>query len=119
MTTVHRLPFPIETKEAQKFWASSHLCNRMKAIISFSETPEQAMALMRCLEGWSYHLRKRALTKFGVHVNNPSMLNTIFSELSTPWYEELSGSPDTLSAYDVDLTWMETVKPKRRRKKKV
>lgn len=82
------LNFPIETKDAQKFWASPHILNQLKAVIAFSLNEKNANDnLMRY--GYKYLFRKRALKAYGKYVNKPSMAGIPFSEMKTSWWEEI------------------------------
>lgn len=85
---MHKLPFPVETKEAIAFWASDHLCNRVKAIISFSRNKEEALRLLRIyLPRKTHHFRERAWEAWRLWVEMPEMDKIPFSEMETPWWE--------------------------------
>lgn len=91
----NRLPFPIVTPEAQKFWSSRHICNRAKAIIAFSTDREQAMRMMRRYlpPGKSYHFRERAWNAWQYYVEMPDMEKVPFTPLSMPWWECIPPTP--------------------------
>lgn len=82
------LNFPIETPEAQKFWASSHISNKAKAIIAFSLDEDNAADNL-ARYGYRYHWRKRALAGWKQYVNNPSMAGVPFSEMGVNWWQEI------------------------------
>lgn len=81
-----KLNYPIETEEAKAMWASSHKCNRMKAIIAFSLTLENANDNLR-RAGYTLQWRKKAIRAFAKYVNNPFMKGIPFTETTTPWWE--------------------------------
>lgn len=83
---LNTLNYPIETEEAQTFWASKHKCNKMKSIIAFSLSYENANDNLRRY-GYKLGWRKRALLAFGKYVNKPDMRDIPFSPLSTPWWD--------------------------------
>jgi len=85
LSKLNNLNYPIETKEAQKFWASRHKCNKMKSIIAFSLNLDNANDNLRRY-GYSRAWRKRALVNFGRYINNPKMVGVNFSELADPWW---------------------------------
>lgn len=89
---MHKMPFPIETKEAYKFWASRHVCNRIKAIISFSLNKEDAMHNMRRY-GFPYHFRARAWNAWGLWVAKPQMDKMAFTPLGVQWWECIPREP--------------------------
>lgn len=82
---MHKMAYPIETPEAYKFWASRHKCNRVKAIISFSENLRDANDNLR-RHGFQRHLRRRALLAYGAYVAMPEMTAIPFSPMSIPWW---------------------------------
>ncbi|MGL5014613.1 MAG: hypothetical protein ACRC6V_10040 [Bacteroidales bacterium] len=94
-TDLKRLPFPVVTPEAKKFWASKHTCNRAKACIAFSKTREQAHRLMkRWLPSFCYHKRERAWNAWQNHKNMPTMEMVPFTPMSIPWWECLPRTPE-------------------------
>lgn len=106
---MHKMAFPIETEEALKFWGSRHLCNRVKAIISFSLNEEDAMHNMRRL-GFQYHIRKRAWNAWQNYVAQPNMDKIEFTPLSIPWWECLPSNPvppahGTWVKWDDSIQW--------------
>lgn len=91
---MHKLAYPIETEQAYKFWASKHVCNRVKAIISFSPNKEDALHNLRRSGFTSYHFRKRAVDTWGLWVGRPEMDTIPFTPLGIEWWECLSGEPE-------------------------
>lgn len=89
-----RLPFPIETDAAKKFWASRHICNRAKAIVAFSRNRDEALRLMRrYLPGrHTYHFRERAWNAWKNFSNDPSMAAMPFTPLGVEWWDCLPKS---------------------------
>lgn len=85
-TLMHKMPFPIQTEAALKFWASRHKCNRMKAIIAFSTDLVDANNNLRRF-GYKRFWRLRALNNFGMYVNQPSMANIPLSAMEVPWWK--------------------------------
>lgn len=83
---MHKYHYPIETEEAKRFWASRHKCNRMKAIIAFSEDLPDANFNLRRM-GFQAHLRFRAINAYKNYVARPSMLGIPFTPATIPWYE--------------------------------
>lgn len=81
-----RLNYPIKTPEAEAMWGSRHKCNRMKSIIAFSLTLENANDNLRRY-GYTLQWRKKAIRAFGKYVNQPTMKGIPFSPISTPWWE--------------------------------
>ncbi|WP_192545490.1 hypothetical protein [Enterovibrio baiacu] len=79
------LKTPITTPEAERFWASRHKCNKMKAVIANSETLDGANSALR-RRGYTRAWRKKALSAFGKYINKPTMAGIPFSELSQPWW---------------------------------
>lgn len=73
------LNFPIKTKEAQRFWASSKKENKLKAIIAFSLDLDNANHNLRRY-GYKNIYRKLKLKEYGQYVNNPSMVGIPFTE---------------------------------------
>lgn len=76
---MHILNFLIETKEAQKFWASINKENKLKAIIAFSLNLDNANHNLRRF-GYKNIYRKIKLKEYGEYVNNPSMVGIPFTE---------------------------------------
>lgn len=80
------LNFPIETPEAQKFWASPHISNQAKSIIAFSLNEKNAQDNLRRY-GYKLKWRQLAWKEWGKYVNNPSMSGVPFS--TQPWWKEM------------------------------
>ena len=80
-----KLNYPIETEEAQKFWASRHALNHIKAIIAFSTDLDNANDNLRRF-GYAYHYRKRYLKLYAKYVKDPSMKKIPYSNLDDLWY---------------------------------
>lgn len=96
--SMHKYTYPIETEEAKKFFASRHICNRVKAIIAFSKTPEDALRNLRNnlpkeFNHNNHHFRRRAVHAFQHYVNQPDMTNVPFSPISIPWWECIPKEP--------------------------
>lgn len=89
---IHKMAFPIETPEAYRFWGSRHMCNRVKAIISFSQDYEDAMHNMRRFK-FPYYIRRRAWHAWQNFVAQPDMTNIPFTPLSIPWWECMPKDP--------------------------
>lgn len=83
-----KLNYPIETVEARAFWSSNQKLNRIKAIIAFSLTLENANDNLRRY-GYAKQFRNRALHNFGQYVNNPSMAGIPFNKLEDKWWIEM------------------------------
>ncbi|MGL5583487.1 MAG: hypothetical protein ACRDCE_21370 [Cetobacterium sp.] len=122
---MHRMAYPIKTPEAYAFWASHHKCNRIKAIIAFSTSVDDAMHNMRRF-GIQSHLRLRALKAFSGFVASPDMDNIPFSEMETPWWECIPHEPvppvkghwavwDDDTSWDDDTDWTEWIEDNTRR----
>lgn len=90
--SMHKMAFPIETEEAYKFWASRHICNRVKAIISFSLNQEDAMHNLRRF-GFPYHIRKRAWNAWQNFVALPAMNKIEFTPLGINWWDCMPATP--------------------------
>lgn len=73
------LNFPIETEEAQKFWASKHIENNIKSIIAFSLNLDNANDNLKRY-GYRRAYRQRKLEEYGKYVNNPSMSGIPFTK---------------------------------------
>lgn len=82
------LNYPIETEDAQKFWASSHILNKLKAIIAFSLNEKNAADNLQRY-GYKLFFRKRALKAYGKYVNKPSMAGIPFTKGVVKWWEEI------------------------------
>lgn len=90
-----RLPFPVTTSEAFKFWSSKHVCNRAKACVAFSNNRDQAHRLMRrWLPLFNYHKRERAWLAWQNYVNMPDMERVPFTPLDIPWWDCLPRIPE-------------------------
>lgn len=76
---MYTLNYPIETEEAQRFWASINKDNKIKAIIAFSLNLDNANHNLRRY-GYKNIYRKIKLKEFGEYVNNPSMVGIPFTE---------------------------------------
>ena len=90
---MHKYAYPIETAEAKKFWASRHVCNRIKAIIAFSKNLTDANSNLR-RSGFQRHLRKRALNAWQHYVNMPNMDLVPFTPLGVDWWDCLPMTPE-------------------------
>ena len=91
--SMHKYAYPIETEEAKKFWASRHVCNRIKAIIAFSKNLTDANSNLR-RSGFQRHLRKRALNAWQHYVNMPNMDLVPFTPLGVDWWDCLPMTPE-------------------------
>lgn len=80
-----KLNFPIETEEAENFWASRHRLNRIKAIIAFSLNVDNANDNLRRF-GYHYDYRQKYLKLYAQYVNSPAMTNVPFSTTEEAWY---------------------------------
>ncbi|MGL4520256.1 MAG: hypothetical protein ACRCUJ_11410 [Phocaeicola sp.] len=89
---MHKYDFPIVTTEAYKFWASRHICNRMKAIVSFSKNIESAKQNLR-RQGYPYHFRARALHAYQNFVGHPEMDKIEFTPLGMHWWDCMPKTP--------------------------
>lgn len=89
-----KLNYPIETPEALEFWASNHKCNRIKAIIAFSLNLDNANDNLRRFN-FARQFRVRALNNFCMYVNQPDMQGIPFSDMKTPWWEEMPYREDS------------------------
>lgn len=89
---MHRLAYPIITPEAYKFWGSRHLCNRVKAIIAFSKTLEDANSNLR-RNGFQTHFRKRAINAWQHYVDMPDMDKVPFTPLGIDWWDCMPHEP--------------------------
>lgn len=85
---LYKLNYPIETAEAKAFWTSNQKLNRIKAIIAFSLTLDNANDNLRRY-GYAKQFRNRALRNFGQYVNNPSMAGIPLSKLEDKWWIEM------------------------------
>ena len=95
---MHKYSFPIETPEAYKFWASRHICNRVKAIIAFSRTEKDALRNLRNglpkeFNHNNYHFRRRAVTAWQHYINQPDMVNVPFTPLGVDWWDCIPNVP--------------------------
>ncbi|HDG7833282.1 TPA: hypothetical protein PCJ90_001350 [Klebsiella quasipneumoniae] len=79
------LNFPVETEEAQRFWASKHRLNRVKAIIAFSTDLDNANDNLR-RHGYKSIYRHKMLNFYKCYVNQPKMNSIPFSGLDEYWY---------------------------------
>lgn len=82
------LNYPIETEEAQKFWASPHTLNQLKAIIAFSLNEKNANDNLRRY-GYKLQFRKRALKAYSQYINSPSMSSIPFTSGVVNWWDEI------------------------------
>ncbi|MGL5012918.1 MAG: hypothetical protein ACRC6V_01340 [Bacteroidales bacterium] len=89
---MHKNHFPIETEEAYKFWASRHICNRMKAIIAFSTDLDDAKNNLRRF-GYAYHFRARALHAYQNYIAKPEMETIPFTPLGVDWWDCMPRDP--------------------------
>lgn len=85
MAKIHYFNYPVETPEAERFWASEHKCNIAKAYIAFSKDQEDFNNQMR-RAGYSYQWRKRCWANLGPYVNDPSMVGIPFSEFEDRYW---------------------------------
>lgn len=97
--SVHKYRFPIETEEAKKFWASRHICNRVKAIIAFSLDMNDAMLNLRRhlpkdFSHNNFHFRKRAVNAWQHYVNMPDMEKVPFTPLGVDWWDCIPKDPE-------------------------
>lgn len=83
---------PIQGEVALKFWSSSNICNRVRAICAYSVDYEDANRNLTRY-GYSNSFRKRVLGKAGIVFNNPTMENLPFNEGNTPLDECLDKGP--------------------------
>lgn len=85
------LNYPIETEQAQKFWASKSKVNKCLAIIAFSYDEHNALMNLRRVGGYPYIFRKyHAWNNLGCYVNNPHMANIPFHNIDEmPWWEAM------------------------------
>lgn len=90
--SMHKMAFPIETEIAYKFWASRHLCNRVKAIIAFSRDVEDANLNLRRF-GYPYHFRARAVNAWQNFVNMPDMDKVPFTPMGVHWWDCMPHTP--------------------------
>ena len=95
---MHKYAFPITTKEAYKFWASRHICNRVKAIISFSRTEDDALRNLRNnlpkeFNHNNHHFRRRAVNAYKHYINQPEMTRIEFTPLGVNWWECIPNTP--------------------------
>ena len=95
---MHKYSYPIETEEAKKFFASRHICNRVKAIVAFSRNPEDALRNLRNnlpkkFNHNNNHFRRRAVLAFQNYINQPDMKNIPFSPLEIPWWDCIPREP--------------------------
>lgn len=84
--TMFKLNYPVETKEARKFWASKHVCNRVKAIIAFSRDLSNANDNLR-RAGYANGFRKRAVNAWKHYVNMPAMDVVPFTPMGVDWWD--------------------------------
>lgn len=82
------LNFPIETEAAQKFWASTHILNQVKAIVAFSLNERNAFDNLQRY-GYKLQFRKRVMKAYGKYVNNPSMSGVPFTSGVVNWWSEI------------------------------
>lgn len=82
------LNYPIETAEAEKSWASKHVCNNLKSIIAFSLNLHNANDNLRRY-GYKRGFREKALYHYGKYVNQPAMTSVPFTGMDTPYYKEI------------------------------
>lgn len=93
MPELFKLNYPIETTEAKKFWASRHLCNRVKAIVAFSLNLDNANDNLR-RAGYPRGFRKRAVNAWQHYVNMPDMQKVPFTPLGVPWWDCIPNTPE-------------------------
>lgn len=104
-----KLNYPIETEEAKKFWSSNQKLNRIKAIIAFSLTLENANDNLRRY-GYSKHFRTRALNNFCMYVNQPAMTGIPFNSMDDEWWVEMPHRETSLCAVvpPVNFNWQDS-----------
>lgn len=85
MSENFKLNYPIETPEAWKFWSSKHKLNRIKAIIAFSLSYENANDNLR-RHGYSNLYRKKYLNHYRQYINNHQMKTIPFSDTADEWW---------------------------------
>ena len=78
----------IVTPLAEKFFASNHKCNRMKAHAAFSTSVAVYNDRLRSA-GYSLGWRNRAIKAYTKYINNPSMTGIPYSELDSKYYIEM------------------------------
>ena len=98
------LNYSIETDLQIKFWDSEHILNKAKCIIAFSLDLDNANDNMRRY-GYKYLWRKKMIDSFGEYVNTPSMIGIPFSDLSKPWWEQLTGSKEAVVTKHPETTF--------------
>ena len=108
---MHRMAYPIETPEAYAFWGSRHRCNRVKAIIAFSENLAEANHNLR-RHKFQFHLRWRALQAYGNYVAHPDMTGIPFTPAPIPWWECMPWTPlpkpdGTWAIWVDDTMWLD------------
>lgn len=87
---------PIQGDVALKFWSSSHICNRLRAICAYSEDKEDANNNLARF-GYTNSFRKRVLESNSIVFNDPLMTGVPFNSGSVPLWECLqapSGKTD-------------------------
>lgn len=102
-----KLNYPVETPEAYRFWSSNHKANKIKAIIAFSLDLDNANDNLR-RHGFMLHYRERALRNFCMYVNSPAMSGIPFSELDSPWYEEMPYRETSLCGSSDKGVWIDS-----------
>lgn len=90
---MHKYAYPIETPEAYKFWASRHVCNQVKAIISFSRNLNEANDNLR-KSGFQRHFRKRAINAWQHYVGMPEMDRIPFTPMGIEWWDCMPHTPE-------------------------
>ncbi len=84
----YKLNYPIETEEAREFWASKHRLNRIKAIIAFSTSYDNANDNLR-RAGYYNMYRKKYLNMYKKYINQPDMKKVLFSQVSELWFDPI------------------------------
>lgn len=90
---MHKMAYPIETREAYNFWSSRHVCNRIKAIIAFSKDLDDANRNLRRF-GFPRGVRTRAVNAWQYYVNMPEMDRVPFTPLGIDWWDCLPNTPE-------------------------
>lgn len=101
---------PIQGELATMFWASSNICNRIRAICAYSVDYADANKNLDRY-GYSNSFRKRVLSKKGITFNNPTMVGIPYNKGNTPLDECLDKvpSPGHFAVWNDDLTWLDAM----------
>lgn len=74
---------PIQGETAMKFWSSSNICNRLKAICAYSLDKEDANKNLARF-GYTNAFRKKVLECEGITFNHPLMENIPYNNGDVP-----------------------------------